>query len=191
MLKIPELKATRKAKVMLGSVSVLILALILVNTALRVALWINYHEFVFADKVVEFDFRINKPLTIVERKPQVREVYVGQAELDKLVQDSENPTVAEYIVKKFGPVEGIKALAIARAESGLREEAVNLNGGKSLDTGIFQINSVHWDKEGCSLKELTDAYKNVDCAYSIYEAQGGFQAWVAYTNGTWLAQLGK
>jgi hypothetical protein len=185
---IKNIKATRKQKVLLGLIFVVALTLFLVNMLLRVAIWVNYHEFVFADKIVEFHLSFNRPITIVERKPDIIEVYVGQDELNKMVAESENPGIAEYIVRKFGPVEGIKALAIAKAESGLREDAMNLNEGRSLDYGIFQINSIHWSKPGCALKDLVDPYKNVDCAYQIYEQQG-FSPWVAYWNNSYLAFL--
>lgn len=156
----------------------------------QITLWfdhnkVEYHPLI---KITRTDLglavALNRPISINKRQPEVR--YVGQDELDTLVASSSNPPIAKYIVEKFGPVHGIEALAVARAESGLREDAINLNKGQSLDIGIFQINSVHWSKPGCGLKDLVDAYKNVDCAYQIWQAQG-FEPWVAWQLNMHLA----
>lgn len=96
--------------------------------------------------------------------------------------------IKKYICNKFGLMDCKTALAVAQAESGFNPEAMNLNGGKSLDYGIFQINSVHWKKDGCALKDLVDPYKNVDCAYQIWSRQG-WEPWVAFTSGSYLANL--
>jgi hypothetical protein len=93
--------------------------------------------------------------------------------------------IKRYICDKFGVYECQTALAIAEAESKFNELATNLNGGKSLDLGIFQINQVHWKRPGCSLKELVDAYKNVDCAHSIWKEQG-WTPWVAFLNKSFV-----
>ena len=78
--------------------------------------------------------------------------------------------------------------AIAQAESGFKEDAWHANSNGTLDTGIFQVNSIHWGKEGCSFKELTDAYKNVDCAKRIFD-ESGWASWVSYNSGVYLAHL--
>lgn len=58
---------------------------------------------------------------------------------------------------------------IARCESNYRAEAVNVNTNKTIDRGIFQINSIH--------KDLTNAQaynfeSNIEYAWSMYLKQG-------------------
>ena len=96
--------------------------------------------------------------------------------------------IEKYICDKFGVYDCKNALAIFKAESGLREDAININTNGTIDVGIAQINSIHFKRKGCSLKELVDQYKNVDCAYSIYKEQG-FTPWVAFLNGNFKAKL--
>lgn len=98
--------------------------------------------------------------------------------------------IEKYICEKFGE-DCLTAIAVARAESGMRKDALNSNDGspRNVDVGIFQINlKYHEKREGCSLAELTDQYKNVDCAYTIYKEQG-FEPWVAFQRGMHLAFL--
>jgi len=132
-----------------------------------------------------FELKFYQPFRVEEIKPTVIvETLDFPTDLQNL------PPIETYIVKKFGVADAKIALAVARAESNMREDAVNLNGGKSLDMGIFQINSVHWNRPGCSLKELVDPYKNVDCAYSIFKEQG-WNPWVAHKTGAYLSHVEK
>ena len=97
-------------------------------------------------------------------------------------------TDEEYIRMKFGR-HGDIAVAVAKTESGFREEAVNTkNTNSSVDIGLFQVNSVHWNKEGCSPKELFESRKNIDCAYKIWEASG-WNAWSVFKNGSYIENL--
>ncbi len=128
---------------------------------------------------------LHKPLQIVERKllkPTIIEVVNEIPTLKDLTP------IEEYICDKWGPYECKVALAVARAESGMREEAYGINTNNTIDVGIFQINTVHFKKEGCHLKDLTDQYKNVDCAYQIWEQQS-WRPWVAFTSGAFKEKL--
>lgn len=89
-------------------------------------------------------------------------------------------TIEEYICTKKWDCK--TALAVAKAESGLRCDAQNVNKGtNSLDAGLFQINSVHLKKAGWKIADLLDCKKNTDMAYEIYKGSG-WVAWSAYTN---------
>ena len=102
--------------------------------------------------------------------------------------DAIDTPLKKYICDKFGVYDCKTALAVASAESGLREQAVHINNNNTIDVGIFQINSIHFKQEGCSLKEIIDQYKNVDCAYGIWKVQG-WNPWVAFINGNYLGKL--
>ena len=131
------------------------------------------------------EVRFHKPLQIVERKllkPTIIEIVNEIPTLKDLTP------IEEYICEVFGPYECKIALSVARAESGMRSDAFNTNTNKSLDLGIFQVNSVHWGKEGCHLNDLVDPYKNVDCAFQIYEGSG-WNAWSVWKNGAFKNNL--
>lgn len=60
-------------------------------------------------------------------------------------------------------------IRVAKCESGYRPEAVNVNTNKTIDRGVFQINSIH--------KDLTNAQaynfeSNIEYAWSMYLKQG-------------------
>jgi hypothetical protein len=81
--------------------------------------------------------------------------------------------IENYIKQKFGK-DGDRALKIAKCESGLRADAWGYNKNKTLDRGIFQLNSVHDHiTNECSF----NAKCNIDAAYQIYLRQG-FTPWV-------------
>lgn len=142
--------------------------------------WFNTHYFEFNSPVI---VNFYQPIVIKKRIPRVIE--------KKLIldyPDAIDTPLKQYICDKFGVYDCKIALAIASAESGLREEAFNINTNGTIDVGIFQINSVHFKQEGCSLKEISDAYKNVDCAYKIWQASG-WEPWVAFLNGNFKSKL--
>lgn len=86
----------------------------------------------------------------------------------------------DYICYKFGPACKM-ALAISQAENGTRQcDRFGVNTNKTLDVGVFQINTVHL-KKGYTLNQLADCHTNIDIAYDIYKAQG-WKPWVAYQN---------
>lgn len=87
----------------------------------------------------------------------------------------------DYICYVFGR-DCRMALAVSQAENGTRQcDRFGINTNKSIDTGVFQINSIHL-KKGWKLSDLLDCHKNVDYAKQIFDAQG-WNPWVNYTNG--------
>jgi hypothetical protein len=75
------------------------------------------------------------------------------------------------------------AIAVAQAESGLRCNAIskpNTNG--TIDRGLFQLNSAYHPL-------LLDCLDNIKYAYGIYQAWGGFHAWSAYNNKSYVKYI--
>ena len=144
--------------------------------------FIDTHTITF-NQVVKVQFK--EPITINKR------AILKPVTIIKVLDypDEIDTPIEKYICHVFGIYNCKTALAIAKAESGLREDAININTNNTIDVGIFQINTVHFKKYGCSLKDLVDAYKNTDCAYSIYKANGNFGAWVGFTNGSFKNHL--
>lgn len=143
--------------------------------------WFNQHE-VIKQPVVQAKFAW--PLKIQEKQgPQIIEKPAPieyTAEIDTPLK--------QYICDTFGPMDCKIALGVAQAESGFREDAFNINTNDTIDVGIFQINSIHFAKEGCSLQDVVFANKNVECAYKIWKASG-WNAWSAYKNESFLAHV--
>lgn len=68
------------------------------------------------------------------------------------------------------------ALAISYAEDGNRAcDRINVNSNKTIDVGLFQLNSVH----GYPITSMIDCRTNVDLAYSLFKTQG-WNPWVTY-----------
>lgn len=139
----------------------------------------NY-RFVFKSPV---EIKLNKPISLEKRKIKIETIAKEVENLPK----PETP-LEKYICDKFGVADCKIAIAVAKAESGLQETALNINSNGTIDAGVFQINSVHWKKPACHPKLLFDAYKNVDCAYEIWRMQG-WKPWVTYNNGSFIKSL--
>lgn len=182
---------TKAVKLSIATVATTAVVIGLGTVVILVNGWFETHRLIFKSPVV---VNFNKPITIEERKP---EVIVEKFVLD--YPDPINTPLEKYICEKWGPFDCKTALAVFTAESGLREDAININTNNTIDVGIGQINSVHFKKTGCSLKEITDAYKNVDCAYRIWDesdpehklgdGKGSFMPWVGFWNGNFKSHL--
>jgi hypothetical protein len=68
--------------------------------------------------------------------------------------------------------------AIAMAESGGKYNVTNTNNNGSVDTGLWQINSVH------KLGNLKDPVGNAKAANIVYTKQG-YTAWTVYKTGAY------
>lgn len=77
------------------------------------------------------------------------------------------------------------ALAVSQAENGTRQcDRINVNNNKTVDVGVFQINSVHF-KKGYTINDFADCQTNIEVAHKIFKAQG-WSPWVAYNNKNYL-----
>lgn len=117
-----------------------------------------------------------EPLTVIS--PMAEEVFTEYEELTD---------VETLILEKWGPYEAKVAIAVARTESGLNPEALHYNTNGTYDVGVFQINSIHWEKCG-GLKTLLDVQGNIDCAYNIWSEQG-WNPWVVFNTGAFKSSL--
>ena len=84
--------------------------------------------------------------------------------------------IEKKIRQKF-PEDPDTAIAIAKAESGLKIEAINVNTNGTKDRGLFQINSCHGYGD-----ELFDIDFNLYVARQLYE-KSGWNPWVVYQRG--------
>jgi hypothetical protein len=94
----------------------------------------------------------------------------------------------EKLIRKYFPNDYATALAVAKAESGLRSTATNWNDshrGCTGSFGIFQIGCLHESNP----EVLYDVEYNIKRAKEIHDAAGSWQPWGAYTNKTYLAYM--
>ena len=169
---------------LLAGIGAFIIALGLASAILRaVNDWYATHELVF-NKIVNLELK--KPFEIHEREVEVKEIIKVIGEIPNPV-DLETDT-EKYIYEVFGIEDYKIAIAIAKSESGLREGAFNINSNGTIDVGIFQINSVHFNKEFCTLKDVSTIKGNIDCAYELYKASG-WNPWVVFSNGAFIDKL--
>lgn len=174
-------KATRR----LIGIGCIVLALCFaILYAVRVAsIWFDKNQ-ITTKPILQISAKVNKPIQVTPRQP----VEKPNEELVKMVAENEKPELAKYICEKFGEANCAVALAVAKAESGMRCDALNINVG-SADLGVFQLNTIHLAKGGgWTLSKMGDCYGNVDLAYELWK-QNGWGAWVAYTNRSYLAKL--
>lgn len=151
--------------------------------------WFKKNEFQFNKPV---SITLQRPIEIVERKLTIIELAEQKDKLPEPKTDIE-----KYICEKWGVYDCKIALAVAKAEGLAYDESgaiipdlFNINTNGSMDVGVFQINSIHYKKPQCKLRDMTDPIKNVDCAYSIYEGSG-WGAWSAFNNGSYEKNLKK
>ena len=139
------------------------------------------------------NYQLQKPISVnVALQPLVvKRVKVVQVITPAtFIYPKEIETTAEKkICDKWGPYECKTAIAVAKHE-GLNHEVYefNTNTNGTIDVGYFRINSVHFDKEGCSLAEVITEEGNINCAYQLWKEQG-WKIWVAYINGSYLSSL--
>jgi len=174
-----EYMAKRKRKPTYLILLLLIIFVVLIVVAfVKVNTWYDKHYFELQSPLYT-DLR--QPIKVEERVPEVKEVVLDYP-------DEIDTPLEVYICEKFGMMDCKTALAIFKSESGLREDAFNINSNNTIDVGIAQINSLHFGKEGCSLQEIVYANNNVDCAYSIWQEQG-WTPWVQFNNGNYLEEM--
>ena len=65
-----------------------------------------------------------------------------------------------------------KIIRVAQCESHLNPDALNKNTNGTFDVGIFQINTVHGQKN------MTDFVKNIDYGFKLFQEQG-FSPWLS------------
>ena len=157
------------------------------------AIWFGFSKFVdwnekhYFQKQDPITLKVQAPIVVRERE----EVKVVEKPLVLEYPEEIDTPLEKYICEKFGTFECKTALAVSLAENGTRQaDRFNINTNNTIDVGIFQINSVHFEKEGCALFQIVDPIQNVNCAYTIWQASG-WGAWVAHNNGAYLAKLDK
>lgn len=182
-LKQASKKAFRKS-LEFGFLAVVVLG-VLAFGFVKAVEYFNRYTYIFKSPVL---VATQRPITRLDR---VSVVVVSEktAKVAEIVKDEENKDLATYICEKWGVVECKTALAVAKAESGMRCDAVNTNTNGTADLSVYQLNTVHLKKGGeWTLANMADCRKNIDLAYELWTQQG-WGVWVAYTNGAWLAKL--
>lgn len=182
-LKQASKKALRKS-LEFGFLAVVVLG-VLAFGFIKAVEYFNRYTYIFKSPVL---VATQRPITRLDR---VSVVVVSEktAKVAEIVKDEENKDLATYICEKWGVVECKTALAVAKAESGMRCDALNVNDDGSVDFSVFQLNSVHLKKGGeWTLENMANCHKNVDLAYGMWLEQG-WSPWVAFLSGSYLSRL--
>jgi hypothetical protein len=84
----------------------------------------------------------------------------------------------------------IEAVAVALAESGGFDHAVNENENGSTDRGLWQINSVHVDAGEITVVQCWDPVASTNYSYELYRRYSyTFGPWVAFKSGAYKNHL--
>lgn len=178
-----------KIKIVLERVkyNVRILGLVMLGVVIGVSYLIAYQAY---EKVSWGVGTTAKNIVIlVDEKEADTGLHLGAiAEAKEEISSSEEvpPSLSiEDKIRKTFPENPELMIAIAKAESKLNPHAINrANSNGSVDTGIFQINSIH----GYSEEYLKNEDNNLKIARIVYEKQG-ITAWASYNNGAYLKWL--
>lgn len=179
----PKNTINRKTKVLAGIAGVILLLTALAAGFKAMSSWYDTHEVKFNQAI---QIKLQSPVSITQRQVQINQIV-------QVINEIPNPvdlkTDAEkYIYDVFG-IENYKvAIAIAKAESGMRSDAININTNNTIDLGLFQINSTHFKQDGCTLELVSTVKGNIDCAYQIFQASG-WNPWVTAKTGAYLTYL--
>ena len=177
-------------KITLGIITLILILLVFAYAGVKqIAGWFNHYEIKF-NQVLKVE--VKAPFEIVKREPIVKEIVLESARPEEV-----NTPIKEYACKKFGNFYCLTMIAVFQAESGWDNTRWHYNDNKTLDFGIGQINSGNWKLEGCSLKEIVDEYRNIDCAWKIFDRadgqegnnKGAFSPWVVFKNGAFMSNL--
>ena len=177
-----------KIKIVLAKVkyNVRILGLVLIGIVIGISYYIAYEAYAEMNQIVDWGTRdeiVIQPAQ-AEEGPSKNDISVAVDRGGNSGQD-ESPLSIEEKIRKTFPEEPEIMLAIAKAESKLNPHAINrANRNGSVDTGLFQINSIH----GYSEEFLKNEDNNLKVAREIYDRQG-ITAWSAYNNGAFLNWL--
>jgi hypothetical protein len=121
---------------------------------------------------------IREELVVIARERAFNSRLQREANRLGVAWDRSRIYAVRLVLLVFGD-ESRTALAVAKAESGLRCGAVG-DGGRSI--GLFQINEAHWGR--WSRDSLFDCEVNIKAAYQIWE-ESGFWPWTVFRLGAY------
>jgi hypothetical protein len=163
-----------------------ILALVFLGVIIGISYFIAYQEY---QNLNWGDGTVEEHIILTNEKASSTGLHFGEIEEEKSasplsIENTKELSIEDKIRKTF-PEEPELMIAIAKAESKLNPHAINrANSNGSVDTGIFQINSIH----GYSEEFLKNEDNNLKVARLVYEKQG-ITAWSAYNNGSYKQWL--
>lgn len=180
-IKLPKIERATKKKLIFSTLAILGFLTMICAFAVRVALWFDSNKVIVKSPLV---VKTQDMVTVERRTTQVISPIINVNYPNEIDTD-----IKKRICEVFGVYECKTAIAVALHE-GLNHapDGFNTNTNGTIDVGYFRINSVHFNKEGCSLAEVITEEGNIQCAYKLWKAQG-WGIWVAYTNGSYLSSL--
>jgi hypothetical protein len=179
-IKMPKIERATKKKLIFSALAILGFLTMICAFAVKVALWFDSNKVIVKSPLV---VSTQKVITVEKRVIEVISPIVVMDYPEEVDTDIE-----KYICEKWGLMDCKMALAVAKAESGLKCDALNINTNGTVDLGVFQLNTTHLKKGGdWNLANMGDCYKNVDLAHQLWTEQG-WNPWVAYLSGSYLSK---
>ena len=187
-----------KRKITIISVLALFILAGLYSLWIAINNWFIEYHFLFQSPV---QISFYKPVQVVKNewlRPTIIEVVNELPELKNLT------SIEKYICDKWGPYNCRLAVAVIKTEGlsydkdgNVIPDRFHIEKDGTVSIGITQINSVNWDLGGCSLQEIADPFKAVDCGYRIWDradgeegnGEGAFTPWGSFTDGNFRRAL--
>lgn len=117
---------------------------------------------------------LNTPVELVSPFDSINYIAPKQAQAEEHTFVATTPVfeneIDQYIYEVFGEDYQDAKTILSCENKGLNPNAVNHNRNGSIDEGIFQINTIHGQKD------MFDYRKNIDFAYKLMK-KGGWSQW--------------
>jgi hypothetical protein len=155
---------TRRLNVVFGMFLLIIVGGLVLN-------YTNRYEPKVESKTLE---TIAEPIIVEAREPIARELPRVES-------------VEDMITRYFGKDAKV-AIAVAKAESGLRADALGDTNTKYPSAGIFQIRLL--PERQITKEQMFSAEHNIEYAKMLFD-KSGWKPWSAYNNGAYLKHLTK
>lgn len=134
-----------------------------------------------------------------ESKKPILDQQVKPEPIVEVTKQEPTPNVPETPVKRVGCEIAYNydwpqkiAYAVCMAESGGNQNAHNATDNHRTCMGsfsLFQVGCFWYPYYGYSENDFYNPEINTQIAYNIWKRQGGFRAWSAYNNGSYLRYL--
>jgi len=172
----------QKLDITLSIIGVIITLVLILGGLYKISKFFDTHTINY-QYPISVHITYHKPIYFTPRVVSVNQTIVNSIEKNSPLTPDQ-----QYVCDKFGKDCNI-ALAIFRAESGFKHDAININSNGTVDFGCFQINSIHLKNIDTTNINLLNCKDNIDIAYKIYTQWKGFKAWSAFNNGAYKKYL--
>ncbi len=185
------------------------LALVLLFSAIMAHIWLfhllvqsekQHLEKTYQEKYTNQDRRLKQIEQDLQNEKQknddLRNKLEAKAEAIQThnLTDKAKQTLKKTICDSFGQDQCQNALTVQSCEDGRMDPSrINVNANKTIDVGLFQINSIHTKRVEAMFGQpfilaMTDPFKNIRFAHEVLFKEQGFGPWYSSGNCQQVAQ---